>query len=286
MKGQVDGYHIAAQIRLLRQVHKGAIVVVEGDTDAKVFDKFIDSTVCTTEVSFGKPNLLEALDLLEDEGFPGILAIADSDFDFILEKKYEIENLILTEFHDLDLTIFFSSALTTYLSEYADRSSVKKHFNDDPSRIRKAILDACMTTAYCRLASERHGLKLYFAGLALDRFIDAGSLEENSNALLEAILLRSTTACDLKKLRELIEKERRAAFPQEQIVNGHDAAAVLGISLRKLLGDRRDVHTWGAEIQAGLRLAFDWFTFCETSCYRDLNAWTAKNAPYRVLPAR
>jgi len=63
----IDGHYVAAQIRLLRQLWKGAILVLEGETDAKVFGNFIDDTACQIEIAFGKANLCSALDLLEDK---------------------------------------------------------------------------------------------------------------------------------------------------------------------------------------------------------------------------
>jgi hypothetical protein len=44
--------------------------LVEGETDARLFDRFVDSSGCQIEIGLGKRNVLEALDLLEDEGFP------------------------------------------------------------------------------------------------------------------------------------------------------------------------------------------------------------------------
>jgi hypothetical protein len=67
----IDGYYVAAQIRMLRQVHKGTVLILEGETDARIFDRFIDLNACRIEIGCGKSNVLEALDLLEDEGFPG-----------------------------------------------------------------------------------------------------------------------------------------------------------------------------------------------------------------------
>jgi hypothetical protein len=68
-----------------------------------------------------------------------------------------------------------------------------------------------------------------------------------------------------------------------QLANGHDVSAILGIALRKLLGNRRDIHTWSSEIEAGLRLAFDWKALITTNFYKSLNAWEMSNRPYRLF---
>jgi hypothetical protein len=77
---------------------------LEGETDARAFDRFIDRAACDIEIGYGKANTLEALDLLEEEGFPGIVAVVDADFDRIRGKVYRLENLCITDLHDLDLS--------------------------------------------------------------------------------------------------------------------------------------------------------------------------------------
>ena len=120
MISQIDAHYVAAQIRLVRQADKRTVLVLEGETDAKVFDRFIDKEACDTEIAFGKKNVIEAIDLLEDEGFVGVIGIADADFDRLLGVEHGLENLCLTDCHDLDLTIFASPALERYIAEYAD----------------------------------------------------------------------------------------------------------------------------------------------------------------------
>jgi len=160
----IDGYYIAAQIRLLRQVHKGTVLILEGQDDAKIFDKFVDHSGCKTEVAFGKPNALKALDLLEDEGVLGVLAIVDSDFDRLLQTENNLENLYLTDLHDIDLTMFCSPALETYLREHGDKALLEKNFNDRSADVRARIMQACLPLACCRLepfwfeiTHSRHG---------------------------------------------------------------------------------------------------------------------------------
>src|SRR5437762_12578558 len=91
-------------------------LVLEGETDAKVFGNFIDDTACQIEIAFGKANLCSALDLLEDEGFSGVLGIVDADFDRITGETYALEGLCVTDLHDLDLVIFASTSFDRYLA--------------------------------------------------------------------------------------------------------------------------------------------------------------------------
>jgi hypothetical protein len=283
MTRDIDGWDIAAQIRLMRQVHKGSFLIVEGETDDKALSRYIDSNACEIEVAFGKQNALQALDLLEEDGFAGVVALVDADFDRLLSNKYPVENLYITDKHDLDLTIFASSAFDQYVREYSDRESLNKVCDGDLIKLRQWILSSALPLACCRLASDRDSLNIYFKDLRHDSFIREDDLILEVDHLLSALIGRSKTRCDIAGLKSRLAREAALEHDLYQLVSGHDAAAVFGIALRKLLGDRRDVHTWSSEIEAGLRLAFNREALEETEFYISLRAWEGENIPYCIF---
>jgi hypothetical protein len=283
MIGHIDRFYVAAQVRLVRQVHKGTILILEGETDARVFGRFIDKSACDIEVAFSKTNVIGALDLLEDEGFPGVIGVVDADFDRILGRTYPVVNLCLTDFHDLNLVIFASTALDHYLAEYADTTPFKALFGSESQAVRKRVVAGCLTLGHCRLSSERRNLRLYFKDLDHEQFVGEDDLVVDADALIATLINRSRTVCTVDNLRTFIAAEVSRAHEPYQLVSGHDVSAVLGIALRKLLGQRREVQTWRREIEAGLRLAFDWEALEGTSVYSCLRAWERNNRPYRIF---
>lgn len=283
MKNEIDGAYIAAEVRLLRQTQKGTILIVEGNTDALVFENFIDYDKCDIEIGFGKKNVIDALDRLEDEGFPGVVALIDADFDRLLGKQYGLENIVLTDKHDLDLTIFSSSAFDKYIYEHADRDLCKKEFSGDVSAIRERVLKASMPLAYCRFLSETLGLNLYFKNLKHEEFINEDDLSPKCNELISELINRSSKSCSEASLKGYIASEAKKAYDPYQLANGHDVAAILGIALRKLIGNRRDVQTWASEIESGLRLAFDWEKMMRTQVFQRLRHWETENKRYRIF---
>src|SRR5260370_34329195 len=66
--------------------HFISFLIVEGETDKKFYKTFVDSNKCQITIAEGKDNVREVLSILEKDNFPGILAIADADFD-VLEGK-------------------------------------------------------------------------------------------------------------------------------------------------------------------------------------------------------
>ena len=78
----MDGHDIAQEIRMERQALKNAaFLLLEGDTDLKRFTRYVDEAACSVVNCYGKPNAIEAIELLYEDGFPGALAILDADFD-------------------------------------------------------------------------------------------------------------------------------------------------------------------------------------------------------------
>jgi hypothetical protein len=189
----------------------------------------------------------------------------------------------LTESHDLDLTIFASSAFDRYVKEHAELESLKRVAGNDLIALRRRIVDASLPLACCRLVAQRDVLDLYFKDLKHEQFVRIDDLYLESDSLFAEIISRSSTSCTVARLKARASNEAVLGHDIYQLTNGHDVAAILGISLRKLLASRRTAQTWASEIEAGMRLAFDWEAFASTGLYRCLKTWEVDNPPYRIF---
>ncbi len=107
-------YDIANTIRLSRTQFKGIFVLVEGETDVRVYGRIFQNNEYRTVVSNGKDNAIQALMLLEKEGAKDVFAIADADFDRLNSKDYEDHNIFLTDYHDLESMILNSPAFEKF----------------------------------------------------------------------------------------------------------------------------------------------------------------------------
>ena len=112
---ELDAHDIAQEVRQERQVHKGSCLLVEGDKDIKRFAKFVDEDVCSIQNCFDRENLLGAIEILAEEGFQGILGLANAEFDRIDGRLPASEAIIFSETHDFDLDIAESDVLRRYL---------------------------------------------------------------------------------------------------------------------------------------------------------------------------
>jgi len=265
-----------------RGKHKGSFLLLEGSTDIKRFSKFINSTACSTVNSYGRENALKALDLLDDEGFEGVLAIVDADFDRVVKSLWLHEAVIYSESHDLDLDWAQPEVVGRYLTEVGDPK--KSILFGSTESIIAVLVEGLRPVSVARLLNKRGTIRHKlsdvdimgcFVGLAVDLF-----------KYVEHVCSKRGIA-DVKEQQELRENISHALAREIhdpfQITNGHDFNCALGVALRSELGSRRDVHTWASEIELGIRLAYSRDDFCRSAIYRSIKAWEAQNSSYRVL---
>lgn len=125
MRAYLTANDIANDIRMIRSRHSGAILVVEGDKDARVYNRFFNNTKCKITPSNGKDNAIKALAILEKSNFKGVLTIIDADFWRLDGIKPSSPHLLLTDTHDLENMILRSGALEIILSEFGSSVKIK-----------------------------------------------------------------------------------------------------------------------------------------------------------------
>lgn len=99
---------IANAILLTRRYPGNAcltFLLVEGETDKRLYQTFTDEKSCAIYVAYSKANVIAALTILEESETPGVLALVDADFDVLEGKQYTSPNLFLTDAHDVELMI-------------------------------------------------------------------------------------------------------------------------------------------------------------------------------------
>jgi hypothetical protein len=280
----LDGYDVRAQLYLERQLHRGAFMIVEGETDFKALSKFVQADHCSLIIANGKKNALEAMDLLDDDGFDRVVCLVDADFDRLNGTDRSSAVVWVTDAHDLDATIFASSALDAYLTEFGDATKIQILERRRGKTIREIILEASAPIGRLRWINEQRHCRLNFQKLTYS-FISETTLACDEVALIAEVLANSSAVCcDAASLKVALQQCSANEFDLLQLSCGHDIAAVTGVALRELIGNRfRDAHTWGREIESGLRLAFDFRAFSSTDVFRGMKEWRDNNARFQIL---
>jgi len=266
-----------------RQQFAGSFLLLEGDTDARFYRGLVEQNNCQIVNAQTKSNAIEAIQILEDDGFVGALAVVDADFMVVAGVLPQSSNIILTDGHDLEMMLVLSPALDKVLTEFG--SEVKVQRFSEGTDVRSALMDLAMPVGFLRWLSERDGLSLRFEGLGFNQFLDRATLQMDMRRLIVAVKNHSQRH-DLRDddLLAGIEALARLSTNVAHVCCGHDVVEVLSIGLRRVLGTAGGTEVQAATVERALRLAYERAYFGTTPLHQRIRHWENRNPGFRVLP--
>lgn len=279
MRRFLTAYDTANNIRMSRTLHSGAFLIVEGDTDMRLYEKFTDNSHCILIPASTKNNAIDALQLLEADVFEGILVIVDTDFWNLDGVDPGNPNIILTDTYDLESMLIFSDALDKVLHDFGKLDKI-------PKPIRDKLLESTLPIGFLRWLSYHKifASNLNFEKLPFHKFVDRNSLIIDIDILIEEVKNNSKHSkikeVEIKtKIEELMDEEH----DPWQVCCGKDMTEILTIGLRHVFG-KRNARSMTAEILDGiLRVAYDDSCFCLTQLYNSVKEWERANPTFKVL---
>lgn len=277
----IDGHDIASEIRLERQVHKGSFLLVEGTTDVKRFHPFLDHDKCSTVNCYGKKNLIDAIVLLYEDGFPGILGLADADFDRVTQSIFEHEGLRYSAAHDFDADWACDSSLEKYLLQAGNPHKCAEF--GGVTKIGAELRAGLKSLSVLRYLNQYQSLGYKLQCLRRERFIQ--SMAVDLDLLIDDVFY-NRTATQKPELKALVIAHSARDHDLFQLTSGHDLMCALGLAMRETLSNRKDAQTWGREVELHFRLLFGDEEFRRSSIFSALRAWEEDNAPYVILSSR
>ncbi len=267
LKHSLNKNNVVNSIRFQLRHQSGknkVFIIVEGETDFKLFKKFIDKSFVTIEIAHGVAILLKAVSELLQET-KKIIGIRDADFTHLEGKKEEAPNIFLTDFHDMEMMILatdkaYKSVMTEFLTKETDITS-----------FRQNILKSISFIGGIRWINTIEDLKLNFKNFGLGDFYNGEKRTLDKKKYLSAIMERSGN-----RQREVKNKE--VALKIEDIedffnlCNGHDfqKAFALCVSANSNKGINQ------TEVGRAFRLVYRFEDFRETDLHKQLEKWAEK----------
>ncbi len=250
-------------------------ILLEGKTDIKLFRNIFSNDYTDTSKLDGKDNLVEALQTLQDEGFTQILGIKDADFEH-LENISNIENLFITDYHDMEIEMIESKALKSVIDEYSSESCYKLHLSD----LKNNIYEIALEIGYIRWYNEKfrlsNGKGLFdFKRVKLNFFISLNSCIISFSKEDYFLKLQEQLTDSEVNIQEEIDKLKMISIDKLQICNGHDLTLAISkyFSQSNINQDR---------IESALRLSYTFNEFEKTNLFTQLNLW-AETHNYRLF---
>lgn len=286
MKGYITAHDIANGIRMTRSQYSGTFLIVEGKTaDLRVYRRFVDLEICQIIPAYGKENAIGALEILENDGFAGVLTIVDADFWRLEGKKLTSSNMFITDSHDLETMILKSPALEKLLVEYGSVKKIEKFTQQHSQDLRQVLLDLGRSVGSLRWISLQRNLSLTFEDIVFSRFINQKMLVLDSIKMIRTVKNKSNRPdLDEKDLQKGINEMINSDHDPWDLCTGHDLVNILSLGLRNTLGSNKVNDVQPELLEKFLRAAYESVYFFATQLYQSLKAWEHDNQPFRIFP--
>ncbi|MYC93623.1 MAG: DUF4435 domain-containing protein [Caldilineaceae bacterium SB0661_bin_32] len=273
-------HEIAAEIRMGRSQSPRTLLIVEGRDDRLLMEAFVSQSTCRIEVAGGKQNVCDVIDILDAEGFNGVLGLVDADFDRIEGSPARSHNLVMPECHDLIMMLVKSPALGRTITELGSRPKLET-FNEN---VVDALLNRALPIGYLRLYSLRENLNLRFRGLNFSAWINRTTFTADTGKLIRTVKNHSQRQ-DLSdaKFAVAIKEMHGFMYDPYELCNGTDVIEILSIGLRGVLGNKQAREVESELLKRFLRLAYSKQDFRSSSLKKEIEKWESQRPGHRVL---
>lgn len=264
----------------------GYYLIVEGNKDYKLYKKFFSENIRIRE-AWGCEKLREAMVILEERGFENKIGIIDSDFSRILDIKWDINDLFITDYHDIEVMMIKSNALFTVLNVYCKEEKI--HEFCDITMIYNIIVDIGKQIGILKFVNEVYKLGLIFKPKEIEgnqlkykEFVSEKDLSFlGVEKMIQTVINYSNGKSKniqnfdtiLQRFMELSNKN----YDEDQLVNGHDLSHILFILCKKVLKSSNRMLVDFNSIEDSLILSYEAIDFVETKLFENLLKWSIEN---------
>lgn len=269
----------AAELRMRRSLHRRAMMVVEGDSDARVYRRVIDHR--SIVIANNREQALAVRRLLLDE--PAILAVVDADFDRLEGTAPSEPDVFLTDHRDLETMAFAAGAARKVVEVRGSHDKLDRL----DGTVLAVLLPAALAVGRLRWHSHRSESALRFRGLKFNKqWLDERTLTPDPYKLARAVCdLSRRPGLEARALSDAAERLTAEQADPLDVCCGHDLAAVLGLALRKRLGSLNAGETSTERMEENILLAWDDADIRATRLYRDLVQWSSAHPDWPLLRA-
>ena len=280
-------FDVAAEVQMTRSGFPGTVLIVEGDHDCRIYERFLCNDNCRVIPAHGRVNAINAIDITEQAGTPGVLAIVDADFWHILGIPHASSNIIVTDAHDIETMMVESQALDVVLREYAitKRTEAFVAANKAP-HLRHILFMRALPLGLLRLISEERSLRLKFRGLDYANVVSRTSLVIDERLLVvQVVKLTDIPGISRSQITKLLKQSKKRQCEARQVCCGHDMTAIMAIALQQAIGKRKASIATAENVEKWLRMSYDLREFKSTRLYSKTREWESVNTPYKVFDA-
>ncbi|MCY4495551.1 MAG: DUF4435 domain-containing protein [Acidimicrobiaceae bacterium] len=214
---------------MLQGSDRRLIFVLEGKSDVRSLERFVDQDECTVIAGYGKAAILEAFYELEIANQDRCVALVDRDFSDLIDEHVP-SNVILTELHDREADLLLRANL---IDDFISAISVPQMMSDllkdsGDSNLRSAIVRVAIIVGSVRLYSQLESLGLNLSKLPFGTLVKR-PMRLDTHELMQMIV-KKTSNCDLDPHRLVERLPTTTVEPRDRICSGHDLISIISVS--------------------------------------------------------
>jgi hypothetical protein len=247
-------------------------VLVEGDSDIRLFGKLLSSDNCNVEsIPGGKFKLEEAVENLLhhfERQTDLIIGIRDADFIKLNGQPYDKSQMFLTDYHDMEIMLLADKAVfKDFLFEYTRLGA------DQHAQLKEDIFHTIRYIGYLQWLNDQEDLRLKFES----GFVDLIKFDDKDIDLqkhTERVISKSGKKEELEpttlinQIKEL--EQNHPDIDMLQLTSGHDILKTLATYFNQ----KHEGKGLKEEMLAStLRVRFTIECFQKTALYAQLKQW-------------
>ena len=273
MREYLTADDICNQMSMMRTVHDGTFLIVEGITDKRLYGKFTDDSQVKIVIAHSKENVRNSTNtMFNRRGDGGVLGIMDADLDR-LRRKTPSEPLFHSDYRDMEMMVIHSGALDDLLVEYGDDEHLQT-FVERIGPVRDAIVNSSYPIGLLMYISQRDGLNLKFRDLDFNTFINPRTLGLDARKMVSEVISNSENSrASEKDLLVRLNEEARDLDDVWKAARGHDTVKILLIGLKRIFGSFNSKGLNEGSLGGALRLAFTDSDFQKTDVFTRTAGW-------------
>ncbi|MGC4964924.1 hypothetical protein ACLQ2H_02805 [Streptomyces globisporus] len=265
---EITGEELYAEMIMQRTNDTRNFLVVEGDGDISVIDRYLAQEKFTVIPANGKQTALEALGLAFSDSFDGVYSILDRDWLELLPGELQDERIVRTDKYDLDMSVFsLPDVYVSIASSYCVKGGYRVGGSGcSEEEIREACIEMALPVGVLRYLSERDGLQLRMRDFPLHDVVDKNSLAVDIDLLISTAVARSkkATATHLA-IKSAFLAERSGIAYLARYCSGHDISRAFSILAKVRWSATISIDT----VERTARAAVSWAAFQQLSIYSD-----------------
>lgn len=279
------GRDVSAWVNACRMSNR-SYLFVEGVSDECFWKKYINRDVINIQQVNGWENVVDCVRKFNDESLHNnCIGIVDCDFEHIYPHKAITENnIFMTDYHDLEMMMYKSSALDSVLKAI-DR---KNKINWSYIEVLNHVFGITDKIGSLKLSSQKESLGLIFKKENRDhefelpkyeKFITNSGDYESDDKLIKYIYDYSKSnkrtpepLAAVDRIITIFNESRKMQHPSSHLSNGHDVSYVMPIVLERKF-KLKDKHVTIDTIVIALYAAYNMDLLKQTQLYQAINNW-------------